>query len=262
MLKSLSLQNAAPCRGTQSGVYSKIWLPFEVGIILPEISSLHRCVYWRVPLYWSNWWSSDGLAWLSVKKKKPRLVLWECFVMDFLCLWGVGRHLWCTSMIRLPMSVWGLDLHVAKTSTCLSESQEYLFWICPTLLWSASEFLLCAKGQLIGTFWFSLVQERIFWFGALGLWCVSRKSAKRNRKAWSWHDACLVSHTAKLLFATCLLVESSPHSLHPAFIKWRLHDTSGVFVFWLVNPCHTHGLHLHLCISDYSPVRPVILTER
>lgn len=130
------------------------------------------------------------------------------------------RHLWCTSMIRLPMSVWGLDLHVARTSTCLSESQEYLFWICPTLLWSASEFLLCAKGQLIGTFWFSLVQERIFWFGALGLWCVSRKSAKRNRKAWSWHDACLVSHTAKLLFATCLLVESSPHSLHPAFIKW------------------------------------------
>lgn len=89
MLKSLSLQNAAPCRGTQSGVYSKIWLPFEVGIILPETSSLHRCVYWRVPFYWSNWWSSDGLAWLSVKKKKQTCA-WECFVMDFLCLWGVG----------------------------------------------------------------------------------------------------------------------------------------------------------------------------
>ena len=51
MWKSLSLQNAAPCCGIESGVYAEILFLFEVGIILPQTNLQHSCVYLYVPLY-------------------------------------------------------------------------------------------------------------------------------------------------------------------------------------------------------------------
>lgn len=54
MWKNLSPQNAAPCCGIESGVYLEILFLFEVGIILLQTNFQHSCIYFYVPLYWSN----------------------------------------------------------------------------------------------------------------------------------------------------------------------------------------------------------------
>lgn len=50
MWKNLSLRNAAPCCGIESGVCLEILFLFEVGIILLQTNFQHSCIYFYVPL--------------------------------------------------------------------------------------------------------------------------------------------------------------------------------------------------------------------
>lgn len=162
----------------------------------------HSCFYLYVPLYWSNlmvWWYASVTL-----RKGTRPLLWRCTVTVLHLPWPELRHLWGTSMVRLPMSALAPELHVGWTSTCLGKSQNYL----SGFAWAPVILFCILTGCRMSGFWdfsFLLVLEGKVWSEALGLWCIYGKSARRKGRVWSQCDACLIFHMKKLLFATCIL---------------------------------------------------------
>lgn len=140
------------------------------------------------------------------------------------------------------------------------------FCIYPDPLWSAPALSCVAKCQFFGTLGFARSRRNFMvrgsWF-VVCAWEADQEERKTVRP--TWRMPCLPHEEASL--CNLLFVGSSSHysgRVRSTFTKKMVFSylkVVSVFDSWTL--CHTDGLYLHLCFSEYyPPTHPVRLSSR